>query len=1211
MLTGRRWVNHLLSALPFLIVALCVWATIPYGGVARWAWATIVAGCFAVGAAAWLGSSFLPESRRPPLSEILLWGIGTIGLFGWAVWQMMPMPVATLQDLHAGAAELYGRLFAEGDSTPLSFDRDQSGLMIVSWIGYAVLLWTVARFFLRDSSRIERMCVLIALAGTFQAVMGMVSHSRDGLFANAFVSARFNGTFSGANSFGGYLAITIPVTLSLLVVKMTELLASFRGKIFMALNDKHTGRPMALLVIWMFLGITVQVVGVILSASRGASIALLVSTLGFLLWFTLNARKLKAGKALLGLAALLSVGVVIALSSGYLLLWERLQKLSEDDLSMQGRIEIWQASLKMFGDHPLGVGAGAYREAIPRYQLGGFGDKRFDLAHNDYLQLLCELGWPGVLPVAMLALLFFLRAGRVFRMSSAEPLTWLARGLFFSVVAGLMHAAVDFNLSSRPGVIVTFCVVAATLLGACGIRRPAAQRDRSSVEPSAYPRSARRKRRRRSRREGPMLGKFTLPDGIVLVLLVLIGIAGSHHMHVHGKVRDLVVRGWTGITSQILDQGLDDPYQWKGTPRTDDPVAVLNKAVEILPRDGTAQHVLGRTMAIRADQELNEAVDSASERVAASMGPDVPEELLESAVNITYQLKVAALAPSYHEAIEHLHNGVRLAPWRPDTHAWYGRLLCENTLRSAEVTAALEAGRPLPPESRERIDEGMRHLELAMELGPNDTASLITVVYGWVAAREALAGEATDEIQARIQNLGRRVVALGSRDRKEIILIWHSAGISLEEMMAIERLPLASLRDLYYLYNEAEDDESCARCLDLMELAISEPESDTGLVRRSEKDEEHYRDTLQQFVVSQRARWQMRRGEWEAYANSREERRGYWHDALARVIDADNRTKENLQVRLETLEETVGLPLRESLQLAKRRWQLGEQFPADRTLMRAALRDDISATVIADHKWWDGAELKSEDAGAGMMVMEARGRYLDDRPQDAREMLLPLFGERKSDVPVTLRHRLHWLNAQCLATVAFADQAKEQVRLGLERCREDPSLLQLGMDLGMGDQTISDRHGDPITISNQFARFVPRIPLNTGYFGEGIELTGFDLRESSGIGKKQLRTYWRFWSKVPIDLEVVVRAASARGTQRYRNSVRFRHIADLQFGGGDPKFGSVIVVETDLPSFIEPADRLTIALYSRTRRRYITSDDGLGALEWWNWADSVTPFQAE
>jgi hypothetical protein len=109
------------------------------------------------------------------------------------------------------------------------------------------------------------------------------------------------------------------------------------------------------------------------------------------------------------------------------------------DYSMQGRLRFWDASLRIFADHPLGIGLGNFRYVYPQYQL----DWQYYSVdpHSWILQLLAELGVPGALAV------LFILAGFVLWMRSVlrGPFDRTALLAVVAVGGSLAHAAFDFD----------------------------------------------------------------------------------------------------------------------------------------------------------------------------------------------------------------------------------------------------------------------------------------------------------------------------------------------------------------------------------------------------------------------------------------------------------------------------------------------------------------------------------------------------------------------------------------------------------------------------------------------------------------------------------------------------------------------------------------------------------------------------------------------
>lgn len=100
----------------------------------------------------------------------------------------------------------------------------------------------------------------------------------------------------------------------------------------------------------------------------------------------------------------------------------------------------------MLHDYSLtGVGAGNYFSSFPAY-------KQWDIyfyvnhAHNDYLQMLIELGIIGCIPLAMLILLSLWHIIIALRTRHSTLLLGMSFASLMGMTAILLHSTVDFNM---------------------------------------------------------------------------------------------------------------------------------------------------------------------------------------------------------------------------------------------------------------------------------------------------------------------------------------------------------------------------------------------------------------------------------------------------------------------------------------------------------------------------------------------------------------------------------------------------------------------------------------------------------------------------------------------------------------------------------------------------------------------------------------------
>lgn len=200
---------------------------------------------------------------------------------------------------------------------------------------------------------------------------------------------------------------------------------------------------------------------IMLTKGRGAITSFFIS-FTLLLWFVRNHVPVQRSRLLLLLA------LCAFLFSN--LLWQggvsdRLGSLASPSTADLSRLLIWEQAWKMLGDAPwYGMGIGTFWLAWPPYRSpldvsGGY------FAHNDYLQIWIEAGWPGLLLLLILLGSVAWTFVRVLRNSSTSPLPLEGRGRveMAGLCAGLLaiaaHSFFNFNLYISPTLLVAGLVL--------------------------------------------------------------------------------------------------------------------------------------------------------------------------------------------------------------------------------------------------------------------------------------------------------------------------------------------------------------------------------------------------------------------------------------------------------------------------------------------------------------------------------------------------------------------------------------------------------------------------------------------------------------------------------------------------------------------------------------------------------------------------------
>jgi len=205
---------------------------------------------------------------------------------------------------------------------------------------------------------------------------------------------------------------------------------------------------------------------VLLSLSRAATLLMMLFLLVVLVGAGIGlarAGTVGPSRAVIGLLALVLMMFVGGGGQflGYGKTLERMKDLTTSDreLSIDGRLLAERATWDMAKDNLLtGWGAGSFRYFFPKYEqyypgIYNVQGNRWEYAHNDYLQILAELGLVGLLIVAagMAYWVFKLLRHAVHKHPPALIIV-------FGLVLLLVHAWVDLPLYC-PAILLTWCVL--------------------------------------------------------------------------------------------------------------------------------------------------------------------------------------------------------------------------------------------------------------------------------------------------------------------------------------------------------------------------------------------------------------------------------------------------------------------------------------------------------------------------------------------------------------------------------------------------------------------------------------------------------------------------------------------------------------------------------------------------------------------------------
>ena len=380
-----------------------------------------------------------------------------------SVLQIMPLPDTLIQIL---SPEAYKVQVTAGlqNHMHLSLDLYQSHLMLGLSTTYLSVFF-LCLLLVRDAERLSLLMSVLVWSGLFQAIVGVFLFSIGAHYQLFFVDIIHGdviGTFVYRNNFAGYMEMTLSVGIGLMIAKLG------RG------GPGHSGwknRVVAALTFMMSpkmrlrLMLVVMVIALVLTRSRMGNSAFFSAMLIVGIITIVLARRTAPATAALILSLVIVDIVVIGSWVGLDKVVTRLNNTeisaspayAAQEESVEQRSLPARYSLAMIKQFPaFGTGAGSFYTSFSRYRVPEITDY-FDHTHNDYVELLCDLGI-GAWLLFLLTGISLWQALKAIRVRQSS----LARGAAFAaamaIVSLAIHSSVDFNLQI-PATALTFTVI--------------------------------------------------------------------------------------------------------------------------------------------------------------------------------------------------------------------------------------------------------------------------------------------------------------------------------------------------------------------------------------------------------------------------------------------------------------------------------------------------------------------------------------------------------------------------------------------------------------------------------------------------------------------------------------------------------------------------------------------------------------------------------
>ena len=351
-------------------------------------------------------------------------------LLGWMLFQLVPLPPALVALLspHRYHAMQAARTALGHDPLawmPLSAAPSASlaGLLfVVPAMAVFLAAGEMARWW---AGRMWLVAAPVLVLAWLEAVLGLVQFFFMRMAGPD--TASVTGTYVNRDHFAGLLEMAFPLA-------VMGALSS---------RDPLARIPVALRTSGMLAVAACLLMGIILSLSRMGVISTLAAAACVLVALAFSLPRRRRWLWLVPIA--IPLLILASLSTRELVL--RFADLTATQgISKDERVRIWAEALHVIAAYRwTGCGLGAYERGLYQFKTAA-PTNTVDYAHNDYLQIAAELGIPGVLLLAGLAVWVLGRTLRVVVFMRGSPHWALACGLLGAFLAIGVHSLADFNL---------------------------------------------------------------------------------------------------------------------------------------------------------------------------------------------------------------------------------------------------------------------------------------------------------------------------------------------------------------------------------------------------------------------------------------------------------------------------------------------------------------------------------------------------------------------------------------------------------------------------------------------------------------------------------------------------------------------------------------------------------------------------------------------
>jgi O-antigen ligase len=366
----------------YVLLGIVVFSSLSFGAVEPWSLAVtgiLTAVAFSVFVARWQGLTDEPAFIR----FFILGAIVVVyGLF-----QLLPLPLRWLSAIHPTLLQLVSmpgaavNLLASGQGLTLVGEVPSfhpvtvypfATEMELARLTICLMIFLMAAFGPRTHEHVHSVLRILAIVGFVLALFAVTQKAtwNGKLYWVRELGIRGNpfGPFVNRNHFAGWMCMVAPLSFGI------------------GLLSRSISRRIRYIFFAVVMALTI-----FFSLSRGGMVSFLAGTIVLAL---ITLWRVPSKKSLIPILSFV-IGLFVYLI--YVGMSPIIERFVQSGVSSHERLSVWFASLTAFRDFPIfGSGLGTFQHVFPAYKLDGI-EMFYQHAHNDYIEMLLELGIIGAL----------------------------------------------------------------------------------------------------------------------------------------------------------------------------------------------------------------------------------------------------------------------------------------------------------------------------------------------------------------------------------------------------------------------------------------------------------------------------------------------------------------------------------------------------------------------------------------------------------------------------------------------------------------------------------------------------------------------------------------------------------------------------------------------------------------------------------------------